>query len=323
MTTDIDDAIRRRAAQQHGVLTIAQCRADGIKGASIRHRLTKGMLDRVSPTVLRLRGAPPTDASNLMVAVLDAGQGATVSHDSAAAMWGLPGFELMPAHVIGPRDRLRTSSAHVAVVHQPRLLLPHHVTSLDGISVVTPSRLLFDLAGARDVHPTRVERLVDTMLSRRLVSQRSLERLLHDLAQRGRPGISLIRELIDARRGVVPMESGLEARFDELAKRAGISDLERQVDVGDDDGWIGRVDFLDRRRAIVVETDTALHHGSITDRRRDEERRQRLRRDGWSVVAFTDVDVFHRPDEVVARLRAIAAASSGAEVVCPGDSLAS
>lgn len=128
--------------------------------------------------------------------------------------------------------------------------------------------------------------------------------MLRDLARRGRPGIRLMREIIDERRdNWRPADSGLEFRFAELAQRAGATDLVRQVDVGDEHGWIGRVDFVDRRRRIVVETDTALHHGSLTDRRYDENRRARLRLAGWQVIVVTDFDVFHRPEMVVAMLR--------------------
>jgi very-short-patch-repair endonuclease len=150
----------------------------------------------------------------------------------------------------------------------------------------------------------RLERLLDTAVSRNLVSAGSLHRLLAELARRGRPGISLMRELLAARGpDHRPAESGVESRFQELARRAGMRGFERQHDLGDDDGWIGRVDFVDRERSIIVETDTALYHGSLTDRRRDEMRRRRLTDAGWRVLVFTGVDVFDRPDEVVGRLR--------------------
>ena len=307
----VDAIIRHLARSQHGLLTFAQCRDAGVDATQLANRLDRGVLDRVSPVVMRLAGAPVSPESGCMAAVLDAGPGAAVSHQTAAAMWGLPGFARTPVHVTAIRTRVRRTSSHLAVVHEPRAQLPHHTTELDGVPVVTPSRMVFELAGSPWMHPLRLERVVDTALSRRLVSVKSLERVLLELGGRGRAGTVAMRELLATRRSDYrPAESGLEARFAELLARAGMSGFERQVDVGDEEGWVGRVDFIDKDAAIIVETDTALHHGSITDRRHDELRRQRLRAAGWTVIAVTDVDVFQRPDEVVARLREAAGSTA-------------
>ena len=78
-------------------------------------------------------------------------------------------------------------------------------------------------------------------------------------------------------------------------KRAGEPPFERQVDLGDDEGWIGRVDFADRRLKVVVEVQSETFHSSLSDRRRDAERFRRLRAAGWIVVEVTEDEIFHRP----------------------------
>ena len=81
----------------------------------------------------------------------------------------------------------------------------------------------------------------------------------------------------------------------EILDRAGDAPFERQVDVGDEDGWIGRVDFADRRLKVVVEIQSDRFHSSLSDRRRDAERLARLRAAGWLVVEITEEEIFHRP----------------------------
>ena len=97
--------------------------------------------------------------------------------------------------------------------------------------------------------------------------------------------------------------SNLEWRFLQLASSVGIRDLERQVDITDETGWIASVDFLSSSRKIVFEIDSVLHHSSLTDRRRDDATTARLIDAGYTVVRFTEVEVFFEQDRVVVELR--------------------
>jgi len=80
----------------------------------------------------------------------------------------------------------------------------------------------------------------------------------------------------------------------------------RQVDVGDNDGWIGRVDLAYTNRKLVVEIDSVLHHSTLVDRRADEVRDRRLRAAGWRVERITEDDLAH-PDVLARRLRNLVA----------------
>jgi hypothetical protein len=146
-----------------------------------------------------------------MAAVLDCGEGSVASHRTAAALWGLHGFRLDALDVIRPRTRDAARRCSLATVHEPRLLLLHHCTVLDGIPVTTPARTLFDLAGI--AHPGRVERAVDNALSRSPALLPRLHAMLPEMAQRGRTGITLMREILAARpAGYIAPASGLESR---------------------------------------------------------------------------------------------------------------
>jgi very-short-patch-repair endonuclease len=152
-------------------------------------------------------------------------------------------------------------------------------------------------------HPGRTERALDNALARGLTTVSALRQVTDELARQGRPGSSVMRRLLADRAGAyVPPESQLEARFHAVAKQAGL-ELVRQCDVGGDH-WIGRVDFLDPRRRLVVEVDSDLHHTSLLDEAADAERDAAMAEAGYTVVRITEHDVWHCPDEVVRRLLA-------------------
>lgn len=101
----------------------------------------------------------------------------------------------------------------------------------------------------------------------------------------------------------VPPASELEARFIALACAEGLSQPERQVDLGDADSWIGRVDFVFRASRLVVEVDSSEFHDGLLDRRSDAERDRRLTADGWAVLRFRWHDVVDRPADVARAIR--------------------
>lgn len=132
-----------------------------------------------------------------------------------------------------------------------------------------------------------------------------LHRVLDELGGRGRTGTAVVRELLATRPvGAVLPASGLEARVIRILEEAGEPPLERQVDVGGHE-WIGRVDLVDSAVGLIVEIDSAAHHSSKLDRERDRRRDEALYAAGWRLVLrIPEDDVWQRPREVVARVRA-------------------
>jgi very-short-patch-repair endonuclease len=290
--------LRHLAAEQHGVVSRAQCRAVGAGAIPLRTGLRRRDWEAVTPRVVRLAGAPCTDHSRLMAAVLDAGPGAAASHRSAASLWRLPGFRLDHLDVSRPHDADHHRGS-LGRLHRTRSLPPHHVTSVDGIPVTTPARTLFDLAGL--LPPARVERALDNAVATGPGVLRALHRMLPELAERGRTGITLMRELLAVRPlGYIAPASGLETRVVRLLAEAGVR-ARRQVDLGGDD-WIGRVDLVVEGTNLVVDVDSARFHTSLLDRERDERRDADLRAAGFEPLRVTEEDVWYAPDTVVRRV---------------------
>lgn len=293
--------IHELSTTQHGSVATSQLRDRDLTYDQIDHLCDSGEWERVTSLVLRRRGSPRTRAQELMEAVLDAGRGAGLSHLIGAQHWGV---RLRPGRIDVSRERATTTiPARLATVHEPRLYPPHHRTVLDGIPVSVPSRIPFEVAGTA---PSQAEKVLDRLWGRNLLGYRSVNRMLGEMGGRGRPGISLMRELL-AERGpdYRPNDSNLEDRFQQLAREAGIDDLERQRHLFGEE-WLGRVDFLRRSRPVLFEVQSALHHGALIDQRGDAIRRAGIEAAGYDYNEFTDNQIWFDPRGTVARLRVIA-----------------
>ena len=174
------------------------------------------------------------------------------SHETAAALWWLPGFRYGPLEVTQTRA-FRSYTPSIGVLHRPRLLLPSHLTVVDGIAVTTIARTLFDIASR--LRFERLERVANTIVVRSPGTLRSLHALLGELGKRGRPGIAQMRELLAGMPiGYTPRASGQELRFEHLLEEAGERPVRRQVDVGGHD-WLGRVDYVDDLLPLIFEVE--------------------------------------------------------------------
>jgi len=289
------------SSQQHGAVSTPQLRERELTYDQIDHLCDSGEWLRVTALVVRRAGSPRTRAQELMEAVLDAGGGAGLSHLVAAQHWGV---RLHPGRIDVSRERATTTiPARLATVHEPRLYPPHHRTVLDGVPVSVPSRIPFEVAATL---PSQAEKVLDRLWTRNVLGHRSINRMLEEMRGRGRPGITLMRELL-AERGpdYRPNDTNLEDRFQELAHEAGIHDLERQRHLFGEE-WLGRVDFLRRSRPVLFEVQSALYHAALIDQRADAARLAAIEAAGYDAHEFTDTQIWFDPKGTVARLRRLA-----------------
>jgi very-short-patch-repair endonuclease len=296
----VDSALRALSAGQHGAIDRRQVTDLGIASPSFNHRVSTGEWQRMGRRVLVNAAAPDSTHRQVMASVLDAGEGAVLSHASAASLWGLPGFTLLPAHVTTVR-RGRPVDRPIGIVHRMRALRPHHTTELDSIPVVRPELLMLQLAGI--VHPERLGVLLDRAWSMRLLSGRSTRMVLDEVAASGVRGVTSLRAALDERGDdYEPPASNLEGRFHQLITRAGLPAMRRQIDLGGD-RWNGRVDFVATDRALVIEVDSERYHTALSDAEADLLRETKLRDSGYTVGRVTDFQLFHRPAEVIELVR--------------------
>jgi very-short-patch-repair endonuclease len=294
------DAIHQISRRQHGLVLVEDLHALSLDREAVRHLIRSVRLERVTRRVLRVPGAPVTPRQQVLVGVLDASPGAFAGGTTGASLWGVTGHRLAPVHV-ACGDGGSSRRSRNAIVHRIAGLSVEHVTVLDGIPIVRPEVVVLQLCGSE--RRQRAASALDSLWRRRLTSGPSLRRTLGQLAGSGRNGVVVLRELLDERGdGYIPPASGLEGRVETILRRAGLPPLRRQVDVGDE-RWIGRVDFRDPHCPLVLEVQSEMYHSALVDRQHDERRLDALRAAGFEVVEVTDVQVWHRPHEVVAAVR--------------------
>lgn len=279
--------------ERGGVARGCELRAAGLSRRRLSAAVAKGDVRRLAPDVFGLRA--PCDREELRTAL--AVLGGVASHEDAAIAWGLdlvePGGGV---HVAVPRDHARRAHPGVTV-HRTRLR-PDEITQVGGIWVTGLVRTLFDLA--RSLPVDQAVAVVDSALRKRRVTVEALVGALRALPPgRGRPRISRVLALVDPLSGSV-----LESLFRVLVVLAGLAPPESQLHIRSRGRLIGRVDFAWQEARLVVETDGFAFHADRRAYRADRRRGNALVLAGWRVLRFSWEDVVHRPDVVVAQVRA-------------------
>jgi hypothetical protein len=175
------DPLTDVTAHQLGLISRSQARWIGYEATSIRDLIVAGRLTPVTDEVLRIRGAHPARGDRAMAAVLDSGGDAVLSHGTAAAWWGLPGFRLSEVHVVRSTSSSRRS--RLSTLHRVRDLPPLWVTIHESIPIVRPELCVLQLCASE--HPTKAERALDNFWSLRLLSGPSLIAFIAQLGKEG------------------------------------------------------------------------------------------------------------------------------------------
>jgi hypothetical protein len=293
------------AARQRNLITRRQLVDLGLSRSAIRHQLSSGRLHVVVADVYRLAGVVLDWRTKLQAAVLAVGEDAVVSHQAAAALLRLPGFGERPIELTVPYNRVLNLRG--VTIHRARRLPVEHTRLVDGLRTTSMARTLCDLAGT--IHPLRTARALDNGITRGGVTTTAIWRVLGDLPAQGRRGTAAMRQLLLARGdGYIAPASELEHCFMQVVRDAGLPDPARETNVGDHEGWVGRVEFAYRDAKVLIEVDSRLHHTSLLDLESDRTRDNRLMAAGWRVLRITWEMLTERPHEVVAyALRAAAA----------------
>jgi very-short-patch-repair endonuclease len=288
-------ALARISARQHGVFTRSQALAVGVDASRIQRRVAAGLWERTYESVYRVVSVPRTWRQSLVIACFTWGPGSAVSHDAAASLRGLTGFEERVVELTVPRGRSRKGPG---IVHRSTFLPTVDTEVFDAIPVTTVARTLIDVAG-RAPHLT-VEAALDDALYRRLTTRSKLRWRVNELARNGRPGVALIRELLDEREGMPSVPQNVfETRLLRVIRDGGLPKPETQHSIRIGGKVIATVDFAYPDLKLVIEADGRRFHSSRADFERDRERLNALAALGWRVLRITWTALTRRPAKVV------------------------
>ncbi len=297
----IDVAIGKRAADQHGVISLPHLIDMGLTPSAVRMRVASGRLWRLHRGVYAVGHRQLSRHGRLMAAVLACGEGAVASHRTAAALHGLRPDNRARIDVSSPARRGRGIATIDA--HRGDTLRPVDVGLVNGIPCTSVARTLLDLAEVVDRR--QVERACEQAEVLRLFDLRALEDVLdHAGGRRGAPLLrAVLADLVDAT--PTTTRSMLEERFLAMCRRAGLPAPEVNAWIALEDGDGVEADFLWRRQRLIVETDGRDVHLTRAAFESDRVRDGRLLVAGWRVLRITDLRLRRAPDGVARTVRAL------------------
>lgn len=297
-TRQVDLAVAALADSQHGVVAGVQLGALGMTRHGLGTRLAAGRLHRLHRGVFAVMGARLLRIEgHWLAAVFAVGDGAVLSHRSAAALWDLlPASGLTPevtvARRVKPRPEIR--------LHCLRSLPQDHVTTRDAIPSTTVARTIVDLAAV--LPPRRLERVLGEAEVQRLYDRNQIETIL--AAHPRRPGSRTLRTLLGGPDpSTTRTRTPLEERFLALCDAAGLPRPECNVPFTRPDGTEISIDAFWRAAGLAVELDSRGFHSSWRAQVRDRRRDAQLVLAGLKPLRFTEGDLTRERNTTVALLR--------------------
>ena len=247
------------------------------------HRVHRGVYAAVAPELL-------TEEGHLVAALLAAGDGALLSHGTAAWRWRIIAAPPSMIELAVPRNHAQTEGLTVFV---SRNLRAGDTTRNGRFPTTSVARTLLDLAARYD-HRALLRALAEAEFQHDLRPQ-DLERTL----RRGHPGSANLRAALKEHApGHGEMKSRLERRFRDLLIEHGIELPQRNQSVGP---WT--VDCLWREQRVAVELD-GRQHERPHQADMDDDRDLWLRRHRYVTRRYGKRQIEQQPDDVIADLLA-------------------
>ena len=279
VASELPYTLRDLAKHQGGVVSRSQALKSGLSAGRIKFRVSSGRWQQLHPGIYATFTGGPGRSALLWAAVLAAGPGAMLSHETAAELQRLSDKPVQAIHVTVPCQR--------------------RVRVADGVAIHRSGRAME--AVQRDSNPPRTS-IEETVLDLTQAASsfddvcgwvtRAFARDLTDegrlrAAMRQRPKLRWradLYELIAA--AACGDHSVLEYRYDRDVDRAhGLPEPVRQAPFTGPDGRSGRRDRLYPEYGVVVELDGRLGHGP-EDQWRDKNRDNAAAVDGHQSLRY-------------------------------------
>ena len=291
--TDLPDAVTTLLTQQHGLITLTQCRAADLHAAQVRNLVRAARWERVAPGVYSVVHHRKTWLRSLWLAHLHAGSASVVSHESAGR---LHRFSQVPAgRVALMDDSYRRHGPDGVRRHRAEDLRPDHITDFDGLPVTTPLRTIVDLASV--LHIARMRLLVEEMSTSHRFSLAAIGAALDDVRRPGKPGIvKLTRVLDDLGPGSGQPRSKLERLLDDVIRLSGLPEPRREHPLPGRGALVGFVDRCWPEAKLIVEADGRKWHSRREQASRDASRSLEAQAAGFETTRLLWEHLAHDPD---------------------------
>lgn len=298
MVNPVDVAMAAMASRQAGAFADRQVKAAGGDAGLIRRRLRSGVWARPAPGVLSFPGRRASFIRSLWIALLAAGEGAVVSHRSAAALHAMTGYARNRFDITVPHGARLDNP--IAVVHQTRQF--PDVVLVSGLPCTTIEQTVVDLGKVSSVR--RLGAAVEDLILEGRSTLERMRRVHLSRACQGRNGITVVRTVLEDRgpERTVPrghLEKALDAI---LVTIPGVPPRHEAPLPGRE--WSNeRVDRRFEDPKLIVEGDGRRWHARTADFTRDRQRDRVALVHGYPTVRYAYEELVGDAAGVRAELR--------------------
>jgi predicted transcriptional regulator of viral defense system len=288
------------AERQHGVVARHQLVALGLSEREITARTAAGNLHPLFRGTFAVGHRIVGRTGRMLAAVIACGDGAVLSHGSAAELQGLWDKQPIPVDVIPPRRAGRG----IPDIRWHNVLrpTPDEIEIREGIPCTTVARTIVDMAGRTSF--VGLGRLVERAAFQRRLDVREVDRVLARGRRRGAANLRAIVDLWRTDDELKPrLRSPLEAFLLPALIAAGVPRPECNVKLRVDGGRPLEVDLLWRDERLAIEADGEETHGTRAAFQEDRRRDQRLLAAGYHVARITWRQAEDESSAVAARVK--------------------
>jgi predicted transcriptional regulator of viral defense system len=287
-------ALAGLAKEQHGVISVRQLAELGYSKDDVAHANNVGRLHAVHHAVYAVGHDGISRQGQCLAAVFSCGDGALLSHRSAAWLWGLtkrwqPEIEVTAASPRRTRRSIR--------VHSAEALTGDDCAWSEGIPVTAIPRRFLDFAAA---DPHYLGPALDNARRLGLFDLIAIDELISRSS--GFRGVARLRTALEIHRPTAFTRSGLERHFLALVRRAGLPLPSTNLFV---EGY--ELDAYWPAERFAVELDTYDYHGTPATFETDRIRQENLKLAGIEMVRITGTRITREPRVVTTRLRRLLA----------------
>ena len=266
--------------RQFGHVTRAQLLEIGVAARTINRWVHSARLVQVHAGVYAVGHQQRGALANAMAAVLACGPRAILSHDSAAALWGVRTWPSKP-EVTAPIDHQRPGIR----THRSQTLTTNQVRKHHNIRVTSPSRTIQDIQSR--LTDAQLIRAVNDLRLAKHMRQTELERLLAASPR--------AQALIDPQEA--PTRSIKEDEFLAFCNAHGLPRPKVNIILHGHE-----VDALFEAEKVIVEIDSWTFHNSHKSFESDRDRDADLAQYGYLTVRLTSARMQHTPAHEAERL---------------------
>jgi very-short-patch-repair endonuclease len=290
----IEERMAAIAGRQRGYVSRAQLAHAGLASSTIGWLVAKRRLLSKHRAVFVVGHDAPRELGSETGALLAVRDGALLSHQTAAVLWGLVRAELTDGviHVTVPGGSPGGEPAGV-VVHRSRLLTSRDRRALHGLPVTSPARVLLDLAPTSSAR--ELERIFDQAIVERVMRPADVIELLRRCGRhRGR---ARLQALVDHHTTTTFTRSEAEELFLGMVRAAR---LPQPLVNARRHGY--EIDFLWPEHGVAVEIDGFAFHRTHRRFERDHRKDGALKDAGIDVTRLTWGQLQDESLAVIARL---------------------